>query len=184
VRNITLILGGSRSGKSSFGEQLALKGNAPPVYIFTAQALDNEMEHRIRIHQERRKDDTWQEMEAPLELAAAIEEWDTKSHVILVDCLSLWLSNVMAAERDINAEIKNIVERINNCSSELILISSEVGLGIVPENFLARSFRDYLGLLHQKIAAIADNVTMMVAGIPLIVKEKSEASENIRGDQK
>ena len=107
MQNITLILGGSRSGKSLLGEQIALKGGSSPVYIFTAQALDNEMKHRIRLHKERRKDFAWKEVEAPLELATAIEQWDKKSPIILVDCLSLWLTSVMVAERDINAEIKN-----------------------------------------------------------------------------
>ena len=184
MQDVTLILGGSRSGKSSFGEKIALSKNARPIYIFTAQPLDEEMHQRIQIHKERRKNRDWQDVEAPLELCESIMNWDKRESTILVDCLSMWITNLMMTTRDVDVEIRNLLSTVKACSGELIFVSNEVGFGIIPENAMAREFRDHLGLLHQKLAATAKNVVMMIAGIPVIIKGKNEISENTKGFEK
>jgi len=176
MRKITLILGGARSGKSVFGEKLALNKDSKPIYIFTAQSFDKEMDERIRIHKDRRKKQPWQDVEATINLPSAISELSKKQKVILVDCLSLWLTNLMMNGRNIDKDIKKFVNELENSPSDIILISSEVGLGIVPDNEMSRIFRDHLGLLHQKVAAISETVIMMVAGIPMVVKGQNELS--------
>ena len=174
MRNITLILGGARSGKSVFGEKLALNKHLKPIYIFTAQPFDEEMDERIRIHKDRRKKQSWQEVEATINLPAAISELSKKEKVILVDCLSLWLTNLIINERNIDRDITEFLNALEKSPSDVILVSSEVGLGIVPDNEMSRKFRDHLGSLHQRVAAISETVIMMVAGIPIIVRGKNE----------
>ena len=176
MRKITLILGGARSGKSVFGEKLALNKDSKPIYIFTAQPFDEEMDERIRIHKDRRKKQSWQEVEATINLPAAISELSKKEKVILVDCLSLWLTNLIINERNIDRDITEFLNALEKSPSDVILVSSEVGLGIVPDNEMSRKFRDHLGSLHQRVAAISETVIMMVAGIPMIVKGKNELS--------
>ncbi len=184
MQNVTLILGGNRSGKSSFGEKIALSKNARPIYIFTAQPFDEGMQQRIQIHIERRKNQDWQDVEAPLELCDAIMKWDNQEGMILVDCLSIWITNLMMTTREVDVEIQNLLSTIKACSGEIIFVSNEVGFGIIPENAMAREFRDHSGLLHQKLAAAAKNVILMVAGIPLIVKGKNEISEITKSFEK
>lgn len=176
MRKITLILGGARSGKSVFGEKLALNKDSKPIYIFTAQSFDEEMDERIRIHKERRKKQSWQDVEATINLPAAISELSKKEKVILVDCLSLWLTNLILNERNIDRDITEFLNALEKSPGDVILVSSEVGLGIVPDNEMSRVFRDHLGSLHQKVAAISETVIMMVAGIPMIIKGQNELS--------
>ena len=131
MRKITLILGGARSGKSVFGEKLALNKDSKPIYIFTAQSFDEEMDERIRIHKVRRKKQSWQDVEATINLPAAISELSKKEKVILVDCLSLWLTNLIINERNIDRDITEFLNALEKSPSDVILVSSEVGLGIV-----------------------------------------------------
>ena len=172
MQKVTLILGGTRSGKSAYGEMLALKNFSSPIYIFTAQAWDDEMKSRIKTHKKRRDGKNWIDIEAPIELGTAIKNTATSNNCILVDCLTLWLTNILLAEQDIDDAINELLQTIKACPGEIILISSEVGLGIVPDNSMARLFRDLSGKLHQKLAMEAENVLLMVAGIPMVVKGK------------
>ena len=171
MRKTTLILGGARSGKSQHGENLALKNFGSPIYIFTAQSWDSEMDKRIVIHKERREGKNWQDVEAPIELSTAITSHATEDTTILIDCLTLWITNLMLTDTDIDTAINNLLTTIKTSPGEIILVSNEVGFGIVPENAMARRFRDFSGALHQKLALQAENVLLMVAGIPIMVKE-------------
>ncbi len=167
-----LVLGGARSGKSQYAEDLALKLGKQRAYIATANAKhnDEEMTKRIELHILRRKDD-FTNIEEPLELVGAIKKAAKTHDVILVDCLTLWVSNLMSENRNIENEIKALsaaLEEIKNTT--VIFVSSEVGLGIVPQNKLAREFRDVLGLLNQKIAKACTEAYFIVAGLPLLLK--------------
>ncbi|MCO5071212.1 MAG: bifunctional adenosylcobinamide kinase/adenosylcobinamide-phosphate guanylyltransferase [Rhizobiaceae bacterium] len=165
---LTLILGGARSGKSRHAEALVSQLPAPWHYIATAQAYDDEMRERIDEHRARR-DDRWITFDAPLALSDALSSMPVGA-TVLVDCLTLWLSNQMLAEQDVEAETKSLLEVLNNRRSQCFVVSNEVGLGIVPDNALARRFRDAQGRLNQRVAAIADSVIFMVAGLPMKVK--------------
>ncbi|MCB1466260.1 MAG: bifunctional adenosylcobinamide kinase/adenosylcobinamide-phosphate guanylyltransferase [Rhizobiaceae bacterium] len=165
---LTLILGGARSGKSRHAEALVSQLPAPWHYIATAQAYDDEMRERIDEHRARR-DDRWVTFDAPLALSDALSSMPVGAPV-LVDCLTLWLSNQMLAEQDVEAETNSLLETLNNRRSQCFVVSNEVGLGIVPDNALARRFRDAQGRLNQQVAAIADSVIFMVAGLPMKVK--------------
>ena len=164
----TLILGGARSGKSRYAEQVAMSSQPPWIYLATAESFDDEMTTRIADHKSRRSQD-WQTIDAPLDLAGALAALP-RSTTVLVDCLTLWLSNLMLAERDIDAEIQRLEAAMLAHEAPLVLVSNEVGFGIVPDNALARRFRDFQGLLNQRIAARASRVVLVVAGIPMIVK--------------
>ena len=170
MAHITLILGGARSGKSQHGEDLALGSGLDPVYIATAEAWDDEMRERIAAHQDRREGQGWRDVEAPLDLVGAIADNAATDRVLLVDCLTLWLSNLMHAEQDIPEASRFLREALAAAPSSVILISNEVGLGIVPENAMARRFQDLTGRLHQDLAGDADTVLLMVAGLPVVVK--------------
>ena len=163
-----LITGGARSGKSTRAEARARAFAGKPVYIATAEALDTEMSERIAGHRARRGDE-WLEREAPLELVAALIETDGGG-ARLVDCLTLWLSNLMHAERDWEKEALLLVEALRRQKSPAVLVTNEVGLGIVPDNALARRFRDAAGILNQMVARVADEVEFVVAGLPMRVK--------------
>jgi adenosylcobinamide kinase / adenosylcobinamide-phosphate guanylyltransferase len=165
---IILITGGARSGKSTRAEARACAFPGKPVYVATAEALDAEMRERIAKHRARRGN-AWLEHETPLELVAALVETDGRG-ARLVDCLTLWLSNLMHAERDWEKEAMLLAETLDRQNSPVVLVTNEVGLGIVPDNALARKFRDAAGRLNQRIAARADRVVMLVAGIPMQVK--------------
>jgi adenosylcobinamide kinase/adenosylcobinamide-phosphate guanylyltransferase len=164
---LTLVLGGARSGKSRHAEALVEAEPGPWTYVATAQAHDDEMRARIAQHRARRGAG-WETVNEPLELAGAITA--VRGRPVLVDCLTLWLTNVMLAERDAAAERGMLVEACRTAAGPLVLVSNEVGLGIVPDNALARRFRDETGRLHQDLAALADRVVLMVAGIPMQVK--------------
>jgi adenosylcobinamide kinase/adenosylcobinamide-phosphate guanylyltransferase len=164
---MTLVLGGARSGKSRHAEGLIEAEPAPWTYVATAQGWDDEMRARIAEHKARRSRN-WRTVDAPLDLAAVIAAND--GGPILVDCLTLWLTNIMLAERHVAAERAALIDACRRAAGPLVLVSNEVGFGIVPENALARRFRDEAGRLHQELAAIADRVVLVVAGIPMQVK--------------
>jgi adenosyl cobinamide kinase/adenosyl cobinamide phosphate guanylyltransferase len=165
--SLTLVLGGARSGKSRYAETLLMRASAPWTYVATAQAFDAEMEMRIALHRERRERG-WRTVDAPLNLAVALDE--AGATPVLVDCLTLWLTNLMLGAHDISAATAELENAFAARRAPTILVSNEVGLGIVPENALARRFRDESGRLHQRLAARADTVVFMVAGLPMFVK--------------
>jgi adenosylcobinamide kinase/adenosylcobinamide-phosphate guanylyltransferase len=163
---LTLVLGGARSGKSRHAEALITNAAPPWTYIATAEALDDEMYDRIAHHRVRR-DARWQTVDAPLDLAGAIAGLAGPA---LIDCLTLWLSNAMLAERDIEAESERLLAALAAAAAPLVAVSNEVGLGLVPETPLGRAFRDAQGRLNQRVAAVADRVIFMAAGLPLSLK--------------
>lgn len=165
---LTFLLGGARSGKSLHAEKLITALPAPWTYIATAQAFDDEMRERIAHHRERRAEG-WQTLDAPFDLADTLRALPT-GMPILLDCLTLWLTNIMLAERDVDAAVAELCAVLAVPTGPWYVVSNEVGLSIVPENALARRFRDEQGRLNQKIAAIADEVLFMVAGLPMKVK--------------
>jgi adenosylcobinamide kinase / adenosylcobinamide-phosphate guanylyltransferase len=165
---VVLITGGARSGKSRRAEARARSCLGQPVHIATAEALDAEMEERIARHRARRGHD-WIEHETPLDLVQALVETDGGG-ARLVDCLTLWLSNLLHAGRDWSNEAALLAAALRRQQSPVILVTNEVGLGIVPDNALARTFRDAAGLLNQAIAEVADEVEFVVAGLPMKVK--------------
>jgi adenosylcobinamide kinase / adenosylcobinamide-phosphate guanylyltransferase len=166
---LSLVLGGARSGKSRHAEGLLAKLPAPWVYIATAQAHDEEMRARIGEHQ-RRRDARWSTIEAPLDLADTIVTQATSDAPMLIDCLTLWLSNVMLAGRDVVAEETRLIAALAAAKTAIVVVSNEVGLGIVPDNSLARHFRDAQGRLNQRVAELADHVVFLAAGLPLTLK--------------
>ena len=168
---VSLILGGARSGKSVFAERLAAESGRQKIYLATSEAWDSEMESRIAQHQRRRGDD-WQLVEEPLELATRLPELADSATCILVDCLTLWLTNLMMAETDVAEESDRFVDRLAGLSSDcsVLLVSNEVGQGIVPVDKMARAFRDHAGRLHQDVASIATNVWFVTAGLPQKLK--------------
>ena len=163
------MLGGARSGKSAFAERLAAATGLERVYIATGQAFDAEMAARIDAHR-RSRGDGWRTVEAPHDLAQAIRAEARSDRVLLVDCLTLWLSNVLLADGDIAAAIDNLCSMLARADGTVILVSNEVGLSIVPENALARAFRDHSGRMNQSIAALADEAWFVAAGLPLKLK--------------
>jgi len=165
---LTLVLGGARSGKSSYAEALVRDAGRGCVYIATAQAFDDEMRDRIARHRADRPAD-WTTIEAPLDLVQAIGALPA-NRPVLVDCLTLWLSNTMLAERDVEAACDALLQALARAAPPVVCVSNEVGLGIVPDNALARRFRDAQGTLNQRIAAQADRVVLLTAGLPLVLK--------------
>lgn len=165
--SVTLILGGARSGKSRYGETLVAALPPPWIYVATAEAWDDEMAARIAEHRARR-DLSWRTVEAPRRLDAALKE--VADTPVLVDCLTLWLTNLMLAGDDLDAATDRLLAALAARQAPAVLVASEVGLGIVPEHKLGRDFRDAAGLLHQRVAAAADQVLFMVAGLPMVVK--------------
>lgn len=163
------VLGGARSGKSRYAQNRAeaLEGSA--IFVATAQAYDDEMRDRITRHQADR-DHRWRTVDAPTALPDAIRALNAPGNVVLVDCLTLWLSNLLLADADLTAAGEQLVRSIAGFEGQLILVANEVGLGIVPDNALARRFRDEAGRLNQSIAALADEVMLVTAGLPLRLK--------------
>lgn len=162
---LALVLGGARSGKSRYAEGLI--GTRSALYLATGEAHDAEMAGRIQEHRKRRGAN-WTTRESPLALADALREADRP---VLVDCLTLWLSNLLGAGRNPDAETQALVEALPSLRVPVIFVSNEVGLGIVPDNKLAREFRDHAGRLHQAVAAIASRVVFIAAGLPLTLKD-------------
>lgn len=166
---IIFITGGARSGKSSFALKEALKIKGTKAYIATALALDEEMKERIERHKKDRGDD-WDTYEEPLRISDVIKKIKGEYEAVVLDCLTLWLSNLIHAEVNVKSEIESFISSLVTRHSSLFIISNEVGMGIVPENELAREFRDMAGLLNQRVAEISDEVYLVVTGIPVKIK--------------
>ena len=167
MTGVHFILGGARSGKSRHAEALVQARPAPWSYIATAQAFDGEMRARIAEHRARRPEG-WRTIDAPLDLAQALRE--VGDSPVLIDCLTLWLTNLMLGEHDIEAAVVALLAALAGRTALTVVVSNEVGLGIVPDNALSRRFRDEAGVLHQRVADVADHVVLVVAGLPMQVK--------------
>lgn len=165
-----LVLGGARSGKSRYAQQRAEAHDGSLAFIATAQAFDDEMAQRIARHRDDRGV-RWQTIEAPLDLPDAILRSSASADVIVVDCLTLWLSNVLLAGNSVPDAFYHLAAAVSNCERPLALVANEVGLGIVPGNALARRFRDDAGRLNQMLAAEVDEVVFVAAGLPLTLKQ-------------
>jgi adenosylcobinamide kinase / adenosylcobinamide-phosphate guanylyltransferase len=168
---LTLVLGGARSGKSRHAEALALETGLARVYVATAEAFDAEMTERIAHHRTGRAADGWRTIEEPLDLAAVIARETSPDAVMLVDCLTLWLSNLMLGGHDVAQGQAALAGALLAARGPVILVSNEVGMGLVPETRLGRDFRDAQGRLNQAMAAMAHHVTFVAAGLPLILKQ-------------
>jgi adenosylcobinamide kinase/adenosylcobinamide-phosphate guanylyltransferase len=164
---LTLVLGGARSGKSRYAERLVMALPSPWLYVATAEARDSEMVERVAVHQAQRGPG-WTTVETPRDIAGALAA--NANTPALVDCLTLWLSNVLLADADVDAEIEHLDGALARTAAPVVLVANEVGSGIVPDNALGRRFRDLQGLLNQRIAARADRVFLVVAGLPLTLK--------------
>lgn len=167
IASVTLVLGGARSGKSKHAESIITAVPAPWVYVATAQALDDEMRDRISAHRARRGAG-WKTLEVPIDLAGAIATAGRRP--VLVDCLTLWLSNLLLAGHDLAAATAALESVLEARDAPTVLVANEVGLGIVPDNTLARDFRDQAGRLNQHLAARAGSVVFLVAGLPMRLK--------------
>lgn len=170
----TLVLGGARSGKSAHAERLAEASGRAPVYLATATAGDAEMAERIRRHRTRRGN-RWTTIEEPLDLVDGLAACG-EGRVVVVDCLTLWLSNLIDAGRDADAEGDRLALALDDLAGPAILVSNEVGLGIVPDNALARGFRDAAGRLNQKVAAAVERVVFVAAGLAMTLKDGDATS--------
>lgn len=168
---IVFIIGGARSGKSSFALASASRAPGSKAYIATAQAHDREMEERIAKHRKERGTE-WETYEEPLCLGEALRSALPTHRAVLIDCLTLWLSNLMGAEGNMEEEIEDFLDvlRVRDGEAGVFVVSNEVGMGIVPDNELARRFRDAAGRLNQRVADVADEVFLVVAGIPVKIK--------------
>ena len=166
---LTLVLGGARSGKSRYAEGLVAAMPPPWLYIATAEGLDDEMRQRIAEHRARRGAE-WETLDVALELPEAIARHDGPHSVLLIDCLTLWLSNVMLAGRDPASERARLLQALRCADKTIVAVSNEVGLGLVPDNALGRRFRDEQGRLNAEVAGIADHVVFMAAGLPMVLK--------------
>ena len=168
------ITGGARSGKSFFAEKLALKAGKDRVYVATMQALDEEMKERIARHRAVRKGKKWRTVEEPLELLKVLKRDNKKKRVILIDCLTLWVTNMMMknySEKEIILAAETLADFAKRTETMVIVVSNEVGLGLVPENRLGREFRDIQGRVNQLFASGAKKVFFMVSGLPMKVKK-------------
>ena len=168
--HLTLVLGGARSGKSAYAEALIEARPGPWLYLATAQAFDDEMRQRIALHRARRAEG-WRTLDVPFDLPEAVA---ASRGPVLVDCLTLWLTNLILAGRDVAAAADALAAACDAAPGPVVLVANEVGLGIVPDNALARRFRDEAGRLHQRLARAADRVVLTVAGLPLTVKPSAD----------
>jgi adenosylcobinamide kinase/adenosylcobinamide-phosphate guanylyltransferase len=165
-----LVLGGARSGKTGFAERLAMRAGETPLYLATAEALDEEMRERVRLHRQQRHK-RFSTLEEPIALATALKAAARSHDVILVDCLTLWITNLLGANLDVARAVDDLTAALRAIeNSRIILVSNEVGLGIVPDNPLARMFRDLTGAAHQRLAEICTDVHFVVAGLPMTLK--------------
>ncbi|MHA1164031.1 MAG: bifunctional adenosylcobinamide kinase/adenosylcobinamide-phosphate guanylyltransferase [Alphaproteobacteria bacterium] len=167
-----LVLGGARSGKSTYAESLADGWKGQRVFIATAQAHDEEMAARIKAHRERRGKE-WTTVGALLDLPGALREAASENTFILIDCLTLWLTNVMLAEQDCGMAVSELIDALSSAPGAIILVSNEVGSGIVPGNALARRFRDVAGEANQRVAQEVDEVVLVTAGLPMVLKSST-----------
>jgi adenosylcobinamide kinase / adenosylcobinamide-phosphate guanylyltransferase len=166
----TLVLGGARSGKSGYAERLAGAHRLAKTYLATAEALDAEMAARIARHRANRVDEGWETIEVPLDLPATIRKSAAAGRILLVDCLTLWLSNIMLGGGDVTARQADLLACLAAADGPVILVSNEVGMGLVPETPLGRAFRDAQGRLNQAVAAVVPHVVFVAAGLPLVLK--------------
>ena len=176
MRRITLVLGGARSGKSHYAEELAHRHKGQPTYIATAEVTDEEMRERIARHREDRGN-RWRTIEAPLDLVAALRQADGPKTVILIECLTLWVNNLIYHGKDVAGEVEYFRTSLSSCTGHVVIVSNEVGLGIVPDNALARRFRDEAGRANQAIADVADEVVFIAAGLPMTLKKPRPAAK-------
>lgn len=165
----SLVLGGARSGKSRFAENLVLNSGRKPIYIATGRAMDEEMSERISIHRDRRGKN-WETIEEPLALADTLLQVAHPGCAILVDCLTLWVTNLMMAQANIDIECDGLIEALGQISVPVVLVSNEVGLGIVPESKMGREFRDHAGSVNQRVAISCRNAWFVAAGLPMTLK--------------
>lgn len=166
--SLTLVVGGARSGKSAFAETLVSRSGRPRRYIATAEAWDDEMRDRIARHRLDRGAD-WTTVEAPLDLVGALSR-ARADEAVLVDCATLWLTNHLLADHDIGAESARLLDALSTCAAPIVIVSNETGWGIVPDNALARRFRDEQGRLNQRLATAAPLVVTVIASLPLVLK--------------
>ncbi len=166
---VTLLLGGARSGKSRRAEALVEGQGGPCLYVATARAGDAEMAERIARHRARRGP-RWQTIEEPLDVVGALQRHSGAEGAVMVDCLTLWLSNLLEAGADVASETERLKRALLDLPGPVVLVSNEVGLGIVPANALARSFRDHAGRMNQQVAEVAQSVIFMAAGLPMVLK--------------
>jgi len=167
--SLLFVLGGARSGKSRYALKRAEALPGELLFVATAQALDNEMDSRIARHREERGP-RWRTIEEPVDLAAVVRAEVRGDRVLLIDCLTLWASNLMFADRDIDTATGALVAALGEAQGPVILVANEVGLGIVPDNALARRFRDVAGIVNQAVAACVDEAVFMAAGLPMRLK--------------
>ncbi|MEZ5691932.1 MAG: bifunctional adenosylcobinamide kinase/adenosylcobinamide-phosphate guanylyltransferase [Rickettsiales bacterium] len=167
---ITFIIGGARSGKSWHAEQIAISRGKKKIYIATAEPIDEEIKNRILLHQKRRGSE-WITTESPIELPKQVENLSNSDNLLLIDCLTLWINNLLYNNKNVTRYTNNLIESLKKTQSDVIIVSNEVGIGITPDNQIARQFRDYAGILHQQIAEISNSVILMVAGIPMVIKD-------------
>ena len=178
----TLVFGGARSGKSAYAERLTAESGREVVYIATARAGDGEMSTRIAHHRQQRPAE-WRTVEEPLALADTIEQWAAPHRLVLVDCLTLWLSNLMFSDdtdypdvgditlpAPFHSQRARLLQTLTDCASDIVLVSNEVGMGIVPYGAISRTFTDEAGRLNQAVAAICDRAVFVAAGLPLYLK--------------
>ncbi len=166
-----LVLGGARSGKSRRAEALVTELPGPYIYVATAQILDEEMRHRVEIHQQRRGSQ-WETIECPIHLVTLLQNLNAQTRPVLVDCLTLWMSNILLSQEAPPPEklIQALSKTVAHTAYPLVLVSNEVGSGIVPDNPLARRFRDLAGFANQSLAEVCPRVTLVVAGLPVHLK--------------
>ena len=165
----TFVLGGARSGKSKFAEGLVLESGLKPVYIATGRALDDDMVSRIEVHKERRST-IWETVEEPLALVDALVQSSYPGRMILVDCLTLWITNLMMADANVIHECAGLVSFLEEVEVPVVIVSNETGLGVMPTNKMAREFNDIAGSVHQEIASVCDHAFLVTAGLPLKLK--------------
>ena len=164
---LTLVLGGQRSGKSTYAENLI--GDAEAIYLATAEALDGEMEDRISRHRDRRGDQ-WTAVEEPLAIAGALAAHDITARPVLLDSLGMWIANLLGAGKNVADETSELIKAVKTLTCPLVIVSDEAGLGIIPDNALGREYLDALGMANQMIAASADDVVLVIAGLPTKLK--------------
>lgn len=169
--SLTLVLGGARSGKSAYAENLAAKSGNTVIYVATAEVLDGSIKKRVELHRERRPAE-WKTVESPLSLAKTVQGFAGEGVTVLVDCLTMWVTNLLCAENKdlLKQEIDSLIKVLPELAGDIILVSNEVGLGVIPMGELTRDYVDTAGKLHQHVAAQADNVVMVVAGLPMAFK--------------
>ncbi|MGE0239157.1 MAG: bifunctional adenosylcobinamide kinase/adenosylcobinamide-phosphate guanylyltransferase [Parvibaculaceae bacterium] len=179
MKRLTLVLGGARSGKSRYAEGLARRHVGQPTYVATAEITDAEMDARIARHRAERGG-RWRTIEAPLDLTGALRQAGGPRSFTLVECLTVWINNLMYHEKDVAAEVERLCASLAGAEGHVVVVSNEVGLGIVPDNALARRFRDEAGRANQAVAAICDEVVFIAVGLPMTLKKPGPGAKRAR----